>query len=98
MNHNIEQTETLDYNTPYTHILKIHNSLSQPELIVFITCLTIQSILWFCVSQAPPSIYDKQPHCHPSPPDNCAFFIVTTQAVGAQIYELVASSPAERKV
>ncbi|KAK3853373.1 hypothetical protein Pcinc_040087, partial [Petrolisthes cinctipes] len=30
--------------------------------------------------------------------DNCAFFIVTTQAVGAQIYELVASSPAERKV
>lgn len=30
--------------------------------------------------------------------DNCAFFIVTTQSVGAQIYELVTSSPAERKV
>ncbi|KAG0716523.1 hypothetical protein GWK47_009474 [Chionoecetes opilio] len=30
--------------------------------------------------------------------DNCAFFIVTTQSVGAQIYELVASTPAERKV
>ncbi|XP_045595690.2 rho guanine nucleotide exchange factor 12 isoform X4 [Procambarus clarkii] len=30
--------------------------------------------------------------------DNCAFFIVTTQSVGAQIYELVTSSPSERKV
>ncbi|XP_063889544.1 rho guanine nucleotide exchange factor 1-like isoform X2 [Scylla paramamosain] len=30
--------------------------------------------------------------------DNCAFFIVTTQTVGPHIYELVASSPMERKV
>ncbi|XP_071526486.1 rho guanine nucleotide exchange factor 11-like isoform X12 [Panulirus ornatus] len=30
--------------------------------------------------------------------DNSAFFIVTTQSVGAQIYELVTSSPSERKV